>query len=546
MKARKQEDEVRSAPPDAIRVEVEGSQRAHRALLSKLRHDLRTPINAILGYSEILTEEAHDRGDASMLPDLEKIHAAGAELLVLVTEILANDRIAAGQVDFDLVGVGADLQYRLRTPTDAVFGYSELLLEEARERGQASAIADLEKIRTAAHRFTDVINDVVNFSRVKEGDIKLDQQTTAAEALVEHAVKSIRPLEASEAPATQPGSILIVDDSPVNRDILVHRLTRQGHHVTAAENGRQALELIQENPFDLILLDILMPEMNGYQVLQSLKSDRNRREIPVIMISALDELDSVVRCIEMGAEDYMPKPFNPVLLKARIESSLEKKRLRDRQRELFRKFATREVAEELLVSGFSLGGNYVEATAMFSDIRSFTTLAEAQAPAETIALLNNYFGYVMEAIGGEGGIVNQMVGDGLMAIFGAPLPRADHRERAVRAALKMLESIDRFNREQAAANKPPIQIGIGIASGQVIAGYTGTEMRATYTCVGDPVNLAARLESHTKVVGQPVLIDETTRLGLSDNILVKEQGTVQLKGKIHPVRIFSVPLTQGK
>ncbi len=151
---------------------------------------------------------------------------------------------------------------------------------------------------------------------------------------------------------------------------------------------------------------------------------------------------------------------------------------------------------------------------------------------------------MIDAIGSEGGIVNQIVGDGLMAIFGAPVPRPDHCQRAVRAALKMMAHIDQFNREQAAANRVQIRIGIGIASGEVIAGYTGTERRATYTCVGDTVNLAARLEAHTKLVGQLILIDEATRLGLGDGIAVQEEGAVQLKGKARAVCIYSVPLSQ--
>ncbi len=166
-----------------------------------------------------------------------------------------------------------------------------------------------------------------------------------------------------------------------------------------------------------------MPELDGYQVLAELKDDPHLREIPVIMTSSLDELDSVVKCVEMGAEDYLSKPINPVLLNARITASLEKKRLRDQQRELISKFATREVAEDLLTSGFSLGGKHLDASAMFCDIRSFTTIAEGREPAETIELLNDYYTLMMDAIGAEGGIVNQMVGDGLMSIFGAPVAR---------------------------------------------------------------------------------------------------------------------------
>lgn len=340
--------------------------------------------------------------------------------------------------------------------------------------------------------------------------------------------------------ASRPGTILIADDNRVNRLLLSRGLEQQGHTVVFAEDGREALDLLRRQHFDLMLLDILMPELDGYQVLAELKLDPHLRDIPVVMTSSLDELDSVVKCIEMGAEDYLTKPINPVLLNARITASLEKKRLRDQQRELISKFATKEVAEDLLISGFSLGGKHLDASAMFCDIRSFTTIAEAREPAETIELLNDYYTLMMDAIGGEGGIVNQMVGDGLMAIFGAPLPREGHRQRAVVAARQMVELIRLFNEDQAARDKLQIQIGIGIASGQVVAGYTGTNHRATYTCVGDTVNVAARLESHTKVVNRPILIDEHTRRGLDEAIAVEAQGELVVKGKTQPVKVYAV------
>jgi class 3 adenylate cyclase len=344
------------------------------------------------------------------------------------------------------------------------------------------------------------------------------------------------------ASASPPGTILIVDDNRMNRLLLGRGLEQQGHTVAFAEDGRGALDLLRRQHFDLMLLDVLMPELDGYQVLAELKLDPHLRDIPVIMTSALDELESVVKCVEMGAEEYLTKPINPVLLRARITASLEKKRLRDQQRELISKFATKEVAEDLLTSGFSLGGKHVDASAMFCDIRSFTTIAEAREPAETIELLNDYYTLMMDAIGGEGGIVNQMVGDGLMAIFGAPLPSEDHRRRAVLAARQMVELIRLFNEEQAARDKVQIQIGVGIASGRVVAGYTGTQHRATYTCVGDTVNVAARLESHTKVLNRPILIDENTRLGLDDGIAVEAQGELPMKGKTQPVKVYAVPV----
>jgi CheY-like chemotaxis protein len=159
--------------------------------------------------------------------------------------------------------------------------------------------------------------------------------------MIQDVVSTIRPLaeDTASTEAAERGSLLVVDDNEMNRDLLARHLERQGHTVALAENGRQALEMIQRDKLDLVLLDVMMPEMNGYQVLQRLKSDEAWRDIPVIMISALDEMDSVVRCIEMGAEEYLPKPFNPVLLKARINASLEKKRLRDQEVEYLRNVA---------------------------------------------------------------------------------------------------------------------------------------------------------------------------------------------------------------
>src|SRR4029077_14339709 len=324
--------------------------------------------------------------------------------------------------------------------------------------------------------------------------------------------------------------LLVVDDNKVNRLLLTRSLEQQGDSVASDENGRIALETLRREAFDLVLLDMEMPEMNGFQVLEQLKAELALRDLPVVVTSSLEGIENVVRCIELGAEDYLSKPVNAVLLKARIGASLEKKRLRDQQKELVRRFATPEVAQDLQDSGFSLGGKLVRATVMFSDIRGFTSLAGSQPPEETIELLNTYYTLMFNAISGHGGVVTLMMGDGLMSVFGAPMPLPDHEESAVRTAQEMIELIDLFNREREAAGKPPIRIGIGIASGEMVAGYTGTNQRATYTCVGDTVNLAARLEQHTKVAQRVILIDEATRSSLSDRIAVEPLGPVPFKG----------------
>jgi adenylate cyclase len=338
----------------------------------------------------------------------------------------------------------------------------------------------------------------------------------------------------------EPGRLLVVDDNKVNRILLTRGLEGDGHRVETAENGKQALEKLRTGSFDLVLLDIEMPEMNGYEVLERCLQDDELRNIPIIMTSSLDEIESVIKCVELGAEDYLNKPVNSILLRARVNASLEKKRLRDQQRKLIRTFATKEVAEELLKTGFSLGGSFVTASVMFTDIRSFTAIAESRSPAEIIEILNDYYALMFEAINGHGGSVNQMIGDGLMAVFGAPVYYEDHRQRAVRAALEMLELLAAFNEEQVALKRPQIRIGVGIATGRVVAGFTGTQHRATYTCIGDTVNLAARIESHTKVADRPILIDQYTCEGLQNETELEALGPILFKGKQQPIHIFAV------
>jgi class 3 adenylate cyclase len=315
-------------------------------------------------------------------------------------------------------------------------------------------------------------------------------------------------------------------------------LELQGHRVEQAENGRVALDKLRAAPFDLLLLDIEMPEMDGYAVLEAMKADLALRDLPVIVTSSVEGLDNIVRCIELGAEDYLHKPVNPVLLKARLTASLEKKRLRDAQKELVKRFATREVAADLDAQGFALGGRRVQATTLFCDIRGFTSMAEKLQPEQTIELLNTWYTLMFDAISGHGGVVNQMVGDGLMAIFGAPLALADAPGSAVRAGQEMLELIELLNRER--AGLPPLRIGIGIASGEVIAGYTGTQERATYTCVGDAVNIAARLEAYTKEAGRSLLIDGSTCAALGEAVARDALGSVTVRGHDAPVEVFAV------
>jgi len=336
------------------------------------------------------------------------------------------------------------------------------------------------------------------------------------------------------------GHLLIVDDNRVNRLLMSRSVELLGHTVTVAENGLAAMDLLRARPFDLMLLDIEMPEMDGFEVLESIKLEPLLQDLPVIVTSSLEGVDNIVRCIELGADDYLPKPVNPVLLKARLSSSLEKKRLRDEQKTLLKRFATSEVVQDLQESGFKLGGRRVHATILFCDIRGFTAISERQSPEDTIELLNIYYTLMFEAIDHHKGIVTLMIGDGLMVLFGAPQPLDNPAVSAVAAAQDMLAIIGQFNQQQAMAGKPEIRLGIGIATGEVVAGYAGTQQRATYTCIGDKVNLASRLEGHTKRVSRPILIDEATHCAINNGQLCELIGDVEFDGFSNPVPVFSV------
>ena len=343
--------------------------------------------------------------------------------------------------------------------------------------------------------------------------------------------------------ANNDAHLLIVDDNRVNRLLLARSVEQLGYSATVAENGRAAMDMLRNGAFDLLLLDIEMPEMDGFEVLEAIKLEPSLLGLPVIVTSSVEGVENIVRCIDLGAEDYLPKPVNPVLLRARLSSSLEKKRLRDEQKTLLRRFATSEVVQDLQETGFKLGGRRVHASILFCDIRGFTAISERQSPEDTIELLNIYYTLMFEAIDQHDGIVTLLIGDGLMVLFGAPQPLANPAASAVAAAQDMQAIIGQFNHEQKMAQKPEIRLGIGIATGEVVAGYAGTKQRATYTCIGDKVNLASRLESHTKKAAYQILIDEATRSAVGQSQSCNPIGDVQFDGFSSPISVFSVDLT---
>lgn len=343
------------------------------------------------------------------------------------------------------------------------------------------------------------------------------------------------------------GIILVVDDDAMNRTLLSTSLEEAGYSIEMAEDGQQAIEMLHEKSVDVVLLDLLMPRMNGFQVLEQMKAESALQHIPVIIISAEEDMENVICCIEMGAEDYLMKPFNPVLLRARIRSGLEKKRLRDLEKkqeqilkETFGKYVAHEVRDAVLSGQIPLDGELKDVTVLFADLRDFTPLTESTPPKEMVKILNSYFTEMAPVIHRHHGSILRYVGDEIYAVFGAPLFLSDHPQHAVAAALDMRRRLDIVNKKLELQGYAPLRQGIGIHSGRVVAANIGSPDRLSYDLVGDTVNLASRIEGETKKIGVDILISATTRAYLSDDIALEKLPATTVKGKKDPVEIFKI------
>ena len=309
---------------------------AHHTLLSYLRHELCTPINGMIGYSDLLLEALQAQPTSTLFEDLQKIRNCSQQLLTLVTTILDPTQLEMSQFEGDLNRFGSTLRMELITPLSTIIGYCEMLLEEA----PAELISDVDKLHCSAQRLLSLVNDIVHLAQQQLETIMAEADSASplalespeATHLAQSAAATLEALnQTTSDKQRQGGMILVIDDNPTNCDLLARQLERQGYTVTAASNAQQALRLLQAVSYDLILLDMIMPGISGLDLLQQLKSTDAWRHIPVIMISALDEVDGAVKCIEIGAEDYLHKPCDPTLLKTRIGACLERKQLRDQE-----------------------------------------------------------------------------------------------------------------------------------------------------------------------------------------------------------------------
>ena len=500
--------------------------------LDGLRHELRTPLNHIVGYAEMMLEDVQAGPRHALAATLREIVGGAHGLLEGIRELGA-----AGDAPAARARLGP-----LATPLAAVQAAIAALTAMLDQEGDAGLRKDAERMSQAAERLRGLV-----------------QPESASAPHAPHGkAQASAPLDKSRA------AILVVDDNENNREVLTRRLHREGYtRVAQACDGREALEMLRAGAFDLVLLDIMMPNMDGYDVLEAMKRDERLRHVPAIMISALDEMKSVIRCIEQGAEDYLSKPFDPTLLRARVGASLEKKRLRDevvewnrmleaRVREQvaqldrlgrLKRFFAPQIAATILSEGESaLRTHRREVVVVFLDLRGFTAFTEGSEPEEVMAVLGEYHAVMGRLVMAHEGTLDRFIGDGLMIVFNDPLPVADPAGRAVRMALDMQREFAALHAEWRRRGHD-LGLGIGIAIGYATLGAVGFEGRWDYTCIGGVANLSARLCGEAKA-GQ-VLLNEKTLKRIAGETVAEAVGEMTLKGIAQPQSVYNVTALKG-
>ena len=415
-----------------------------------------------------------------------------ARALKALVERLVSPDDAGASANLD----DATLRHDLRTPVNAILGYSELMLEDYADALSATVVGDIHMVVEECRRFL-AKTDSFTAEDVDRNESRIDEGVAAA---LERSLATAPQSDDGEA-----GRILVIDDDRANREILKRHLARRGHEVRTVASAEAAFRLLEKSPVDLVLSDVLMPDLNGIELLTRLKTSDAWREIPVIMVSGLREIEAVVRCISAGAEDYLQKPIDPVLLHARVEASLERARLRQREKDFVARIAyERDRADAILHAMLPapvirrlrdgeavIADRIPAATIVFADIVDFTPLVARTEPTALLRRLSALFRAFDDLADRHGVEKIKTIGDAYMAAAGLPEPHPDHARIAIAFARDVLQIMSQ-------GIGRGLSLRVGVHSGPVIAGLIGRK-RFVYDIWGEAVNMASRLESS----GQP-------------------------------------------
>ena len=507
-------------------------KREKDALISKARHNLKNPVNAILGFSEMLIEDCEDEGYDDLLIDLKKINSAGKEVLSIIEESFSDSNLNIS--GSNVAEIATKLEISIRTPLNTIVGYSELLREDTENIDIDTFNEDLDKIIISGQAISNEITQIISFDPTSSNIKQKDQSSDDIKSVL----ASIQPLDKGERKKVTKGSILVVDDNKNNTTLLKKRLEKLGNTVKVANDGMEAIKITEKSQLDLILLDIIMPNMNGYDVLGFLKKDKRYHEIPVIMLSSMDDLTSIYRCIELGADDYVTKPFDKLVLEARISACIEKKQLRDKEKillgeirkekeksdNLLLNILPKDIANRLKSGEELIADKHNEVSILFADIVEFTPQSKNLNPKELVTILNTIFSkfddlstkYNIEKI--------KTIGDNYFAVSGLGSNVKNPALNIILMAKDMIKTIKTINKT---IDSMELTIRIGVHTGTIVAGVIGKNKFA-YDLWGASVNMANRLE--TTCPPGHIQISEETKTLLMDKFSYKIQKMTDIKG----------------
>jgi DNA-binding response OmpR family regulator len=441
------------------------------------------------------------------------------------------------------------LQHEVRTPVSQIVGYSELLEDELVDRGQEDLTPDLQKIRDAAQRLLDLL----------DGKLRSDEQNASESERAGAADSEAQgPGETSSQPR-----ILVVDDDANDRELLARRLSKQGFDVSTASDGIEGLRRIETEDWDLVLLEIMMPGMSGLEVLERVRRERSRSELPVILATALRDSSDQVEGLDRGANDYITKPFDFPAVVARVRSQLAAHRSArqvtalarhlEYRNTFIRQAMGREMSEDLLVEmsetpdSTDLGSQAMSATAIVADVKGGRELARSLSPGEFSVLLRNVLGGLAEVVAHYEGTVDAFAGDALVALFGLPTPRDDDVERGVACAVALQLEMQELNERNRRVSLPEVEIGVGVYTGQVVVGGFGSGDKLRYKAIGEPLVRAGGVERVAR--GGEVWICPDTYEAVSDLVHVDSQREALLPGADDPMllrRVLGVGDARGR
>lgn len=500
--------------------------------LMTIRVDISLPARALSDACEELADGAATFGLDDYMDNMHRVTFAAKELVRRIDSLL-DPRHEAFQGDApDLHAAGRKIRHDLRNAVGAVMGYLEIVEEDLRESGNAPDAQGISSLKA----------QVADLDRLIGATVYLAGETPthepAAAALPQFDDEDFR-----SQPDDDPdrlmikGKILVVDDDKSSRNLLVTRLERDGHVVKQSPDGETALDMMREEEFDVVLLDLMMPGMNGFEVMAKMRKSSILRRVGIIVISGLDQEENAIKSISLGAEDYLPKPINSVLLRARIGSTLARKRWRDEER-VYRMHleSERSKSEALLLNTLpafvvqrlsagekAIADAYDEVTVLFSDFAGFTDFASKHDAKQVVEVLNRVFTDFDDLALDLGVEKIKTIGDGYLAVAGLPVQRPDHADIAADLALGMLDNLKSINQRFGI----DLKMRIGLNSGPVVAGIIGSHKFA-YDVWGHTVNSAARHESYS--LPQHIHISSSTAALLSDRFHVTGRGEMSLRG----------------